>query len=222
MRCFSYLALIIGLLFLTLGCGEEDKIQEPEPEGDFRVVSVFPNGGAIMSNSTITVTLSMRAESVTMTLCGTAIYAYTVNNRVYTFSPPVDGAECELTIEATDEFGRSLEGYTLISFDVMGHHCHGPEIVDEDCIPANGAVDVDPAGVEEIVIVFNETLADVEVVVFAPEDAKIDTELDGDTLTISFLDGYRLDNETEVIVELAGADLAGNELTDTTYSFTTK
>ena len=35
MGCFSCLVLITGLLFLTLGCGEENEIQEPKE--DFRV-----------------------------------------------------------------------------------------------------------------------------------------------------------------------------------------
>ena len=80
---------------------------------------------------------------------------------------------------------------------------------------------MDPADLEEgeeIVLVFSEPLGDVTIDMIEP-DEKIVDEIDGDTVTITFLN-WSLGNEQEVEIEIAAEDLAGNTA-EFDYGFTT-
>ena len=223
-KLLSILALLMAtsMLIWFAGCGgdaTDDCADNVAPA----VQSVVPDGGSISLNTTITVSLSKAVTSMSITLGGAAITPATTDDRVYTFTPTTEGDGQALAITATDACDAGLEPpYAGATFNVAAPDTTAPEIDDSACAPANGDSGVDPADVtEEIVIVFTEDMGDVTVASFEPADATIDDSLDGNTLTISFLGGYSLGNETEVTVELEGTDLAGNALADGSYSFTT-
>ena len=224
-KLMSILALLMAasMLFWLAGCGGDDDDDDDCADNVApSVVSVVPNGGSIAANGSITVTLSKSVDSATITMGGAAVTPTSADQKIFTFTPPAEGNGQALAITAEDSCGDGLDpAYAGVSFDVIAPDTTAPTIVNGDCEPENGEDGVEPAGIEEIVIVFSEEMKVAEVIAFEPEDAKIDTELAGDTLTISFLGGFSLGNEQEVTVELTGEDIAGNALADDEYSFTT-
>ena len=222
-KLLSIIALLTAtlMLFVLAGCGgddddDDDCADAPAPS----VKSVTPPGGNISSNSTITVEFSKKMKDVTITINGAAVAATSGDNKVYTFQPGQEGA-LALAISGTDDCDQALDpGYAGASYTAAAPDSTAPEIDDGGCDPENGDDGIDPADVEEIVIKFSEVLKAAEVTSFEPEDAKIDSSLDGDTMTIAFLGGYSLGNEMEIAVELAVEDLAGNTA-DLDYEFAT-
>jgi hypothetical protein len=220
-KLVSIFALLMAasMLFWLAGCGGDDDDDDCTDNVAPSVVSVTPNGGTIASNGTITVTLSKPVKTATITLG--AASATSADNKVYTLTGLAEGAGQALSITAEDDCGDTLDPpFAGLTFDVIPEDNTPPELVGGDCEPEDGEDGVDPASVEEIVIVLSEDCKVAEVTSFEPEDAKIDTELDGDTLTISFLGGFSLGNEQEVNIEIAAEDIAGNTA-DLEYSFTT-
>ena len=123
-----------------------------------------------------------------------------------------------MTVTATD--ACEATGTASGNYNVGAPDTTAPELDGGKCDPKDGADGVDPADVEEIVLVFSEALASAEVTNFEPEDAKVDASVDGDTVTIAFLGGFSLSNEQEIVVELDITDLADNTAS-VEYGFTT-
>ncbi|MFC1715968.1 hypothetical protein ACFL6S_20025 [Candidatus Poribacteria bacterium] len=221
MRYFSCLVPVIGrlmaasMLLWIAGCGDDDDYDECV-DNVASVVTLSPNGGNIGDFTIITATFSKPVDTVTAT--GATLTVVPADTKKWTFCLPAGDGQV-VTVEGTDFCGESVSASA--TFNVASHE-HPVRIVSNRCIPVNGAVGVDPSTVDKIVIVFEDMMASVEVIAFTPRDAKIDPKLEGDALTISFLGGYKLSSEMEVIVELEGYDGAANPLRDTTYSFTTK
>jgi hypothetical protein len=212
LRIFALLTAASMLLWIA-GCGGDDDDDEcadnAAPE-----VTLSPNGGDIFSNTVIKVSCNKAVDSVDVSGGVTA----TGSGKEWTFSL-AEGAGQSVTVTATDACGDT--GQASATFNVGAQDTEAPTIVDGDCEPENGATGVDPADVtEEIIIVFSEVMGEVTVESMEPE-INISDDLDGDTLTISFLGGASLGNETEVVIELSGEDAAGNALEDDEYTFTT-
>ena len=220
LRIFALLTAASMLLWIA-GCGgddDDDDEKGPPPE----VVSIsVAEGAEVAGNASVTITFSKTMESADITVSG-ATGTTTVAGKVATWTPTADMPAGAHTLTGT---GTDKEEQTVdigpVNFTATAPDTVAPTIVDGDCEPENGDDGVDPADVTEtIVIVFSEDMASVTVESMVP-DINIDDELDGDTLTIQFLGGASLGNETDVVIELSGADLAGNDLADDEYSFTT-
>ena len=221
-KVLSILALLMAasMLFWLAGCGGDDDDDDCSENVAPKVNSVAPNGGAVSLNSTITVTLSKAVDSITITLGGAAISPTTTDNKVYTFTPTAEGNGQALAITAEDSCGDGLDpAFAGVNFDVAPLDEDAPELVGGDCEPEDGESGVDPADVTEIILVFSEPLADVTVDMIEPSE-NINALIDGDTVTIEFLGGWTLGNETEVELEIAAEDLAGNTA-DLEYGFAT-
>ena len=248
MRGLFCLLLVISFLALMSGC-DEDTTPLEHP---LRVVSVAPSGGDIATNSIISVTFNNAMESVRIyvldspwnpcfTLTGATHFiggktaTWTAGGEWESFMP---AGEITLMITGTDIFGQELEEYGPISFTM--HHpdcapcmlCMPPRIVGNECDPQDGETGVDPEKYsEEIIIVFSESMGNVEVVDTDPL-FNFTANLNERAFTISFLDGYTMPYETRYSIELSGADLAGNSIMGydwekcepelPEYSFTTK
>ena len=225
-KMLSILALLMAasMLFWLVGCGGDDDDDDDDCGDNVapKVASVAPNGGTVSLNTTITVALNKAVDTITITLGGDAITASSTDNKTYTFTPTKEGAGQALAVTAEDSCGDGLDpAFAGATFDVLPEDKEAPTIEGGDCDPKDGASGVDPADVTEIKIVFSEDVKDIEVTSFEPSDANVDPSVDGATVTINFLGGFALGNETEVEVVLSGTDLAGNDLADTEYSFTT-
>jgi hypothetical protein len=224
LRIFALL-MAASMLIWMAGCGGDDDDDNDDDKGPAPTVSVsIP--GTVFSNTDITVTFSkvMDPATVSITLDGAAVTPATTDNKVFTFKPGKEGT-LALAITGKDTFGQDLETpYPGASITVGAADTTAPTIAGAKCDPKNGATGVDPADVSEITIVFSEAMASsTKMDSFEPEDANVDSEMsdDGTVLTISFLGGYKLGNETEVVVSISGEDLASNALDDNEYTFTT-
>ncbi len=215
---FSALLMAAFLVFVMIGCGGEE-----EEEGDKTpptLVSASPaSGSELAANASITLVFSEKMKSVTVP--GGVVDLGDGKN--VTVKPSGEWATGALTLNVSGEdmAGNAL-GATTLSYTVKAADKEAPKIASAD--PANKATGVDPAKVTEIKIVFTETMKDAKVASAEPSDfaAKINAEFDKDkTLTIKFLGGFKLSNETEYKITIEGTDLAGNALADTAYSFTT-
>jgi len=227
MRYLSFPILIISLSML-MGCGEDSEPQETE----LRVVSVSPRGGNIGLNGFIIVTFSKKVASVTIMLNGAPVQAKTSNNKVYRFKVSIPDEELEcmnagdyreytMNIEATDEAGQSLEGFTPLSFFIVIPDFWPPRVCGVECNPRKGAVDVDPEEYpEKLIIAFNEPLAEVDVLSTYPQfDFALDFSEDRSVMEVRFLN-YTMPYETEFRITVSATDLAVN-IAEDTYWFTT-
>ena len=228
MRYLSLLMLITSLSML-MGCGEDNEPQETE----LRVVSVFPRGGNIGLGGSVIVTFSKKAASVTMMLNGAPVQAKTSNGKIYRFEVSIPDEELEcmnagdyreytLNIEATDEAGQSLENFTPLNFVIVIPDFWPPRVCGVECDPRKGAVDVDPEEyTEQIIIVFNEPLAEVEVLSTDPEfDFILNSSEESGMMEVTFLN-YTTPYETEFRITVSATDLAGN-IAEDIYWFTTR
>ena len=220
LRIFALLTAASMLLWIA-GCGGDDDDDDevgPAPE----VVSIsVADGASIAGNASIVITFSKAMESVDVTVTGAA-GTVAIDSKVATWTPSADMSAGAHTLTGT---GTDLEAQTVdfgpVNFTATAADNVAPTIVDGDCVPENGDSAVDPADVTEtITIVFSEAMGAVTVESMEP-DVNIDSALDGATLTIQFLGGVSLGNETAVVIGLLGEDLAGNALADDEYAFTT-
>lgn len=206
------------MLFVMVGCGGDE-----EEEGDKvapTLVSASPASGDLAANASITLTFSEKMGSVSAS-AGTATLG--ADGKTATVAPSGEwpAGALSLTISGKDVAGNDLAAAAL-SYTVKEADKVAPDIVADSCSPKNGASGVDPTSVSGITIVCSEAMGSVKLVSFEPADAKVDSKFDGDkTLTISFLGGYKLSNEMEIIATVEGADKAGNALKTTKYTFTT-
>jgi hypothetical protein len=212
-KIFRILALLAAasLLLWIAGCGGDDD-DDDCTDNVAPTVTLSPNGGDIASNSTITATCSKAVD----TLTATGATPTSGDNKVWTFQLGV-GAGQAVSVVATDSCGDT--GEASATFNVSEPDIEAPELVGGDCEPEDGDDGIDPADVEEIVLVFSEPLSGAELTAFEP-DGDVNAELDGDTVTIAFLGNFSLGNEQEIVVEMTVEDLAGNTA-DVEYGFTT-
>jgi hypothetical protein len=216
-KILSIFALLMAasMLFWLVGCGGDDDDDDDCAENVAPTVTLSPAGGDIFSNTVISATCSKAVD--TLTVSSGAAATPDANKKVWTFSL-AQGAGQSITVECTDACGDT--GSASGTYNVGAPDTTAPDLKGSSCDPKDGADGVDPADVEEIVLVFTEAVKVAEITSFEPEDAKIDTDLDGDTLTISFLGGWAPGNEQEFAIELALEDLAGNTA-DVEYGFAT-
>jgi hypothetical protein len=98
----------------------------------------------------------MDPESIVITLNGVPVSVAHNNNKEFTFRLSGEG-ETELTIAGRDKYGQVLDPpYKPIKFTVLPLDTTPPEIVDDECVPRNGATGVDPSTILKIVLVFSE------------------------------------------------------------------
>jgi hypothetical protein len=227
MRYLSFLMLITSFSML-MGCGEDNGPQETE----LRVVSVYPRGGNIGLDGSVIVTFSKKVASVTITLNGAPVPAKTSNNKVYRFEVSIPDEELEcmnagdyreytMNIEATDEAGQSLEGFTPLNFVIVIPDFWPPRVCGVECDPRKGAVDVDPEEyTEQLIIAFNEPLVEAEVLSTDPEfDFAFNFNEGRSVMEVRFLN-YAMPYETEFRITVSATDLARNTAEDI-YWFTT-
>lgn len=204
------------MVFVMIGCGGDE-----EEEGDTTApefVSASPASGAeIAANAQVTLTFSETMGSVTVT-GGTV----TLSGKTAVVAPAGGAwASGSLTVTGEDKAGNALAAVSL-TYTLKAADSTAPKIDDAACSPKNGASGVDPASVAEIKIVFNETMSEAKVEAAGDLDGKISPEFDGDkTLTCKFLGGFKLGNEMEIELTIAGKDSAGNALSTTSYTFAT-
>lgn len=221
-KVLSIFALLMAasMLFWLVGCGGDDDDDDCADNVAPKVNSVTPDGGTVSLNTNITVTLSKAVDSISITFGGAAVSASTTDKKVYTFTPSKEGAGQALAITAEDSCGASLDpAYAGATFEVAAADADAPELVGDSCEPKDGADGLDPVGITQIVLAFNEALSDVTVDLVEPSE-NINATLDGDTVTIEFLGGWTLGNEVAVEIKIAATDLAGNAA-DIDYGFTT-
>jgi hypothetical protein len=211
-KTLSIFALLIAasMLLWIAGCGGDDDDDDCE-DNVAPTVTLSPAGGAIASNAVVTATTSKPVDTLTVSGGVTA----SGSGKNWTFSL-AEGAQ-SVTVDATDSCGDS--GSASGSYTVTAPDSTAPDLDGGGSDPKDGASGVDPADVDEIVVKFTEPLKTAEMASFEP-DVDVDSSLDGDTVTISFLGGATLSNEQEIEVEFNIEDLAGNTAT-VTYSFTT-
>jgi len=215
---FSALLTAALMVFIMVGCGGEE-----EEEGDTTPPTMTsatpPSGSELAANASITLVFSEKMGAVTV--AGGVVNLG--DGKTVTVAPAGEwsAGSVNLNVTGTDVAGNDLAAQTL-TYTVKAADKTPPDIDDAKCDPANGADGLEPGSVTAIKIVFTETMKDVKVDGFEPADAKVDPKFDGDkTLNISFLGGYSLGNEMEIIVKLSGTDLAGNALASTEYKFQT-
>jgi hypothetical protein len=206
------------------GCSEDT---EPMAQ-PLKVVSVNPPGEYIASNAVITVTFSNVMESVEINVLSPPLHHCvksftTLQGRIATWHTIwpgilVPAEEVTLTVTGIDTYGQKLEEFTAISFRYYLPDCAPctlcmpPHIVGKECDPEDGAVGVNPKKYsDKIAIVFSEKMGHVGVVTIHPKFPFTEI-LDGEILTISFIDGYVMPYDTKFTIELSGADLAGNPM----------
>jgi len=128
-------------------------------------------------------------------------------------------AECPIQVKPII-FTASADDFSLEDSKENNKPAEKPvadvKISDNECVPPNGAIDIDPTNLDQIKIVFTAHMENIEVDRFEPfeEDTRVTVSFDRDrTVILSLMGGYRLPNGTEVIVSLVGGY---------TYSFTTQ
>ena len=165
-------------------------------------------------------------------LNGAPVLAKTSNNKVYRFEVSIPGEELEcmnagdyreytMNIEATDEAGQSLEGFTPLNFVIVIPDFWPPRVCGVECDPRKGAVDVDPEEyTEKLIVAFNEPLAEAEVLSTDPEfDFTLNFSEDRRVMEVRFLN-YTMPYGTEFRITVSATDLAVN-IAEDTYWFIT-
>jgi hypothetical protein len=206
LRVFALLMAASMLLWIA-GCGDDDD-DDDCADNVAPTVTIAPNGGEVAAGQNISVTFD---KPVTATATGATLAG---SGAAYTFTLTADGT---VTVTGEDDCGDTVTGSA--TFTVGAADPDPPELEGDDCEPPDGDDGVDPASVEEILLVFNEDIAAASVDSFEP-DANVQAEIDGAEVTIEFLGDFSLGNEQEVVVEITVEDASGNEAT-IEYSFTT-
>jgi len=210
------------MVFIMVGCGSSDDDTEKDTTVPTLISTTPATGSAIAANGTVAMVFSEAMGEVTVAGAAGAV-ALGADGKSATWTPtgeiPVGTAT--LTINGKDKAGNALAAAS-VALTVKVADKTPPDIDKANSSPANGAAGVDPASVTKIVVVFTEAMGEVKLDSFEPKDAKVDSKFDGDkTLNISFLGGYKLSNEMEIIATVSGKDGAGNALATTKYTFTT-
>jgi hypothetical protein len=209
------------MVFIMVGCGGDDT-GEKDTTPPTLVSTIPATGSNIAANGTVSMVFSEAMKEVTVAgAAGSVALGADGKSAVWTPTGEIPAGTATLAINGSDKAGNSLAAAT-VALTVKAADKTPPDIDAAKSDPANGATAVDPAKVTKIVVTFTETMSEVKLDSFEPKDAKVDSKFDGDkTLTISFLGGYKLSNEMEIIATVSGKDGAGNSLTTTKYTFAT-
>jgi len=229
-RLLSIFGLLTAFLMVIMfvGCGGDDE-EETLPEPTVTSISVAA-GSEVAGNTAITIAFSRKVDdgSVDIQVSGaTGTVSWDAAGKTATWTPTGDipaGAHT-LTVSGSAADDQAIGGTTSVNFTAVAPDNVPPEIDGNKCEPKNGEDGVDPADVNdagEIVIVFTEPCKGVKVDSASPEDMKFVDELsaDGTELVLTF-QKWEIGNEVEVEIELVGTDMAGNDLKDGSYGFTT-
>jgi len=210
------------MVFIMIGCGSDDTDKDKDTTAPTLLSTTPATGATIAANGTVSMVFSEAMKEVTVAgAAGTVALAGDGKSAVWTPTGEIPVGSTTLTINGSDKAGNALAAAT-VALTVKVADKEAPKIDDANSSPANGASAVDPASVTKIVVTFTETMSEAKLDSFEPKDAKVDSKFDGDkTLNISFLGGYKLSNEMEIIATVSGKDGAGNALTTTKYTFTT-
>jgi hypothetical protein len=210
------------MVFVMVGCGGDEEEGDKDTTAPSLVSSNPASGSNIAANGTVSMVFSEAMKEVTVAgAAGTVALAGDGKSAVWTPTGEIPVGSTTLTINGSDKAGNALAAAT-VALTVKVADKTPPDIDAANSSPANGATAVDPASVTKIVITFTEAMSEAKLDSFEPKDAKVDSKFDGSkTLTISFLGGYKLSNEMEIIATVSGKDGAGNALATTKYTFTT-
>ncbi|MDQ1329230.1 MAG: hypothetical protein QG641_2519, partial [Candidatus Poribacteria bacterium] len=195
------------MVFIMIGCGggDEDTEKDTTPPS---LVSTNPASGAnIAANGTVSMVFSEAMKEVTVAgSAGTVALGADGKSAVWTPTGEMAVGNVSLSINGSDKAGNALTAVTVALVVIVADNSP-PDIDAAGCDPKNGATAVDPATVSKIVITFSEAMSEAKLDSFEPKDAKVDSKFDGSkTLTISFLGGYKLSNEMEIIATVSGKD----------------
>jgi len=219
-RIFALL-MAASMLIWLVGCGGDDDDDDNNNDNDAGPVPTvtaasITAGASIPGNTTITFTLNKALASATVSgAAGTTAVSGT--SVIFTPSPAMSGA-ITLSVTGEDAGGQAIDPPYSISFTATEPDITPPALVGASCVPADGASGVDPAGITELVVKFDEPLDSATVTSKDPDFNSTDV-VAGDTLTITFL-AYSLPNETPVSIGITVADPSGNSA-DVTYGFET-
>ncbi len=213
LRIFALLVAASMLLWIA-GCGDDDDDDDVvEPA---KLTQTIPAAnGEQPGNSAVTFTFDNTMASATVTgAAGTVSVAGM--NVVFTPAEPYPTGSVTLSLTGKDAAGNDVTA--SLTYTAKAVDKDPPVMVDNDCVPKNGASGVDPAGMTELVIAFNEPLKSAKVTSTDPEFRFTD-KVDGAVLTLTFLQ-WSPPNETTVTVGVDATDNAGNTA-KVEYSFTT-
>jgi hypothetical protein len=217
LRIFALLVAASMLLWIA-GCGgdddDDDDADDTTPPA--LISSVPAAGGTQAGNAAVTLTFDENITEAAVVSGGTgaAVPAGTVVT--FTPSPALPAGAVTLVISVKDAAGNETQA--TVSYTAIEPDPDPPELADNDCVPKNGESGVDPAGMTELVIAFNEDLSEAKVTSTDPEFRFTD-KLEGGVLTLTFLQ-YSPPNETTVTVGVDATDMANNTAS-VEYSFTT-
>jgi len=218
LRIFALLMAASMLLWIA-GCGGDDDDDDDDAADSTppALLSSTPAaGGTQAGNAAVTLTFDENVTEATVVSGGTgaAVPAGTVVT--FTPSPALAAGAVTLVISVKDAAGNETQA--TLSFTATTPDTTPPALDSAACVPADGASGIDPSGMTELVIAFNEDLASAKVTSTDPEFRFTD-KLEGGVLTLTFLQ-YSPPNETTVAVGVDATDMAGNT-TSAEYSFTT-
>lgn len=216
LRIFALLVAASMLLWIA-GCGGDDDDDDTADTTPPALVSSVPAaGGTQAGNAAVTLTFDENVDSATVVSggTGTAVPAGTVVT--FTPSPAFAAGAVTLVISVKDAAGNETQA--TVSFTATTPDTTPPALDGSACVPADGESGVDPSGMTELVIAFDEDLSAAKVTSTDP-DFKFTDKLAGKLLTLTFLQ-WSPPNETTITVGVDATDMAGNT-TSAEYSFTT-
>jgi hypothetical protein len=208
---FRTLAIVMAALLAVslVGCGGDD-----DPED---VVAAFQSaepadGGSVASNGKITIKFDKNPGTVSSdvgTVSGTGTSR--------TIAGPFEGDS--VTVSITWENGPDGgEGSHTLTYTVTAADETPPTVTDSS--PEDGETGVS-ADLKEVSVTFDETVTGDLMLLDDGDDLKWTQEIDGNTITLNFIAGKELGNETEYTIAGTVSDGAGNE-TDVDITFTTE
>jgi hypothetical protein len=217
LRIFALLMAASMLLWIA-GCGDDDDDDDDADDTTppALISSVPAAGGTQAGNAAVTLTFDEDIASATVVSGGTGTAVPAGSVVTFTPSPALPAGAVTLVISVADAAGNETQA--TVSYTATTPDTTPPALDGAACTPADGASGVDPAGMTELVIAFNEDLAEVKVTSTDPE-FKFTDALEGGVLTLTFLQ-WSPPNETTITVGVDATDMAGNT-TSAEYSFTT-
>lgn len=216
LRIFALLVAASMLLWIA-GCGGDDDDDDTGDTTPPALVSSVPAaGGTQAGNAAVTLTFDETIASATVVSGGTGTATPAGSVVTFTPSPAFAAGAVTLVISVKDAAGNETQA--TLSFTATTPDTTPPALDGASCVPKDGESGVDPSGMTELVIAFDEDLKSAKVTSTDPE-FKFTDKLAGKVLTLTFLQ-YTPPNETTMTVGVDATDLAGNT-TSAEYSFTT-
>jgi len=217
LRIFALLMAASMLLWIA-GCGDDDDDDDDADDTTppALVSSVPAAGGTQAGNAAVTMTFDENIASAAVVSGGTGTATPAGTVVTFTPSPAFAAGAVTLVISVKDAAGNETQA--TVSFTATTPDTEPPALDGAACVPKDGESGVDPAGMTELVIAFNEDLKSAKVTSTDPEFRFTD-KVAGKVLTLTFLQ-YSPPNETTVTVGVDATDMAGN-VASVEYSFTT-